>query len=115
MPVRRYKEGFERLGMVAFVVFAAIFGIIHYTAAPYQEPDKLTARGRAIETEVRGECGKPENAVFAYLCRQRVMARYRWQHDREQAPIGIIGIVVVVAGVVCFLTFRWVRDGFRAK
>ncbi len=112
---RYYKEGFERLGMVAFVVFAVVFGFIHFAAAPYEPPGELTEQGQAIKAEIARDCGEQEFALFAYLCRERVVAEYRWRHDRGQAGMAVIGIVVVIAAFVCYRTYRWVRDGFRVK
>ncbi len=57
MPVRRYKEGFERLGIVAFVVIAVVFGFIRFDRAnvPYQQA-LYSAIGRVLE--------RRPNAVF---------------------------------------------------
>ena len=114
MPVRRYKEGFERLGMVAFVVIAVVFGVIRFAASPYEPPGELTEQGQAIKAEIARECDEGF-VVFAYLCRERVVAEYRWRHERGQAGMAVIGIVVVIAAFVCYRTYRWVRVGFRAK
>ncbi len=115
MSLHRYKEGFERLGMVAFVVFAVVFGFIHFAASPYEPPGELTEQGQAIKSEIARDCGEEELAIFAYLCGERVVAEYRWRHDRSQAGMAVIGVVVVIAAFVCYLTYRWVREGFRAK
>ena len=114
MPVRRYKEGFERLGIVAFVVIAVVFGVIRFAASPYETPGELTEQGQAIKAEIARECDEGF-VVFAYLCRERVVAEYRWRHERGQAGMAVIGIVVVIAAFVCYRTYPWVRDGFRAK
>ncbi len=114
MPVRRYKEGFERLGMVAFVVIAVVFGFIRFAAGPYDAPPDSTEQGRAVKAEIARECDEGF-VVFAYLCRERVVAKYRWRHERGQAGMAVIGIVVVIAAFICYRTYPWVRDGFRAK
>ena len=114
MPVRRYKEGFERLGIVAFVVIAVVFGFIHLVAVPYEPPPDSTEQGRAIKAEIARQCDEGF-VVFAYLCPERVVAEYRWRHERGQAGTAVIGIVVVIAAFVCYRTYRWVRDGFRAR
>jgi len=114
MPIRRYKEGFERLGIVAFVVIAVVFGFIRFVAVPYDPPPDSTEQGRFIKAEIARECDEGF-VVFAYLCRERVVAEYRWRHERGQAGMAVIGIVVVIAAFVCYRTYRWVRDGFRAK
>ncbi len=114
MPIRRYKEGFERLGIVAFVVIAVVFGFIRFVAVPYDPPPDSTEQGRFIKAEIARECDEGF-VVFVYLCRERVVAEYRWRHERGQAGMAVIGIVVVIAAFVCYRTYRWVRDGFRAK
>ena len=114
MPLRRYKEGFERLGIVAFVVIAVAFGVIRFAATPYEPPGELTEQGQAIKEEIGRECDEGV-VVFAYLCRKRVVAEYRWRHERGQTGMAVIGIVVLIAAFVCYRTYPWVRDGFRAK
>ena len=114
MPVRRYKEGFERLGMVAFVVIAVVFGVIRFAASPYEPPGELTEQGQAIKAEIARECDEGF-VVFAYLCRERVVAEHRWRHERGQAGMVVIAIVVLIAAFVCYRTYPWVRDGFRTK
>ncbi len=114
MPLSRYKEGFERLGIVAFVVIAVVFGVMRFAASPYDPPPDSTEQGQAIKAEMARECDVGV-VVFAYLCRKRVIAKYRWEHERGQAGMAVIGIVVVIAAFVCYRTYRWVRDGFRAK
>ena len=114
MPLSRYKEGFERLGIVAFVVIAVGFGLMRFAASPYEPPGELTEQGQAIKAEIARECDEGV-VVFAYLCRKRVVAEYRWRHERGQTGLAVIGIVVVIAAFVCYRTYPWVRDGFRAK
>ncbi len=114
MPLSRYKEGFERLGIVAFVVIAVGFGIIRLAAAPYDPPPDSTEQGQAVKAEMVRECDEGF-VVFAYMCRNRVIAKYRWWHERGQAGMAVIAIVIVVAAFVCYRTYPWVRDGFRAK
>ena len=46
MPLSRYKEGFERLGIVAFVVIAVGFAILRLAAVPYDPPADSTAHSR---------------------------------------------------------------------
>ncbi|MFQ5619568.1 MAG: hypothetical protein ACE5FR_11395 [Rhodospirillales bacterium] len=113
-PVRRYKEGFERLGIVAFIVVAVVFGFIRFASGPYDPPPESTEQGQAIKAEMARECDEGF-VVFAYLCRERVMAERRWRQERGQAGMAVIGVVVVIAAFVCYRTYRWVRDGFRAK
>lgn len=114
LPLSRYKEGFERLGIVAFVVVAVGFGVMRLAAVPYDPPPDSSEQGQAIKAEMARECDEGV-VVFAYLCRKRVVAAYRWEHERGQAGMVVIGIVVVVAAFVCYRTYPWVRDGFRNK
>ncbi len=114
MPLSRYKEGFERLGIVAFVVVAVGFAVLRLAAVPYDPPPDATEQGQAIKAEMARECDEGV-VVFAYLCRKRVLAKYRWEHERGQAGMAVIGIVVLIAAFVCYRTYPWVRDGFRAK
>jgi hypothetical protein len=117
MPLKEMKVGFERLGMVAFVAVAAIFGLIYLVAnEPYVVPDPETERGRAIAKDIARECDSESLVFMGRLCRERVSARYRWRHYVDGMGEGkttvILTILAVAGGLFGIWAIRWVYEGF---
>ncbi len=111
------KVGFERLGMVAFVAVAAIFGLIYLVASePYVAPDPESEMGRAIAEDTARECTSEPLAFMTRLCRERVSGRYRWRHYvdgmGEGKTIFILTILAVAGILFGFWGLRWVYEGF---
>ena len=114
---KRYKEGFDRVGIVLFVLFAAGFLLVYLLARePFEMPPEGCAERLAIEADLAENCDPENEGPFALLCDERVMAKYRWAHYRAD-PSGfpmILGGVFVLA-IVAFghRTLRWIVDGFK--
>ncbi len=119
MLLSRYKEGFERLAIVAFVVCAAGIGLAHLSVnMSYSSAAHDPVAGRALEREMAEQCGPGKAVVFAYLCRQGVVGRHRLQSLRERTGtptvVVLISAAVLAAGFFAYRTYRWVRQGFVA-
>jgi hypothetical protein len=116
----RYKLGFDRLAVVALVLFAVVFGLMALAVNdPYGLPDLGTVERDAIEAEVAEQCEADQIEALATLCRERVMSGYRWSHYRAavggDGPGWLYGLVLLalVAGAAVPAA-RWVIAGFRA-
>ena len=60
--MRPYKEGFDRLGIVALVFCAALFWLIYLVIdAPFRLPEPGSDADRALAVELAGQCGNYEN------------------------------------------------------
>ena len=116
--MKRYKEGFDRLGIVAFVFCAAVFGLVYLTStAPPELPEPTSERQTAIELDVTQECGPDQTGILAGICRHRVKSTYQWRLYRDNANVWAFGVVVLAAMLLVGALFgrriyRWVRDGF---
>jgi len=111
------KVGFERLGMVAFVAVAAIFGLIYVIARePYVAPDPESEAGRAIAQEIASECAPEPLAFMGRLCRERVAASHRWRHYVDGLGEGeasvLLTVLAVAGGLFGIWAIRWVYQGF---
>ena len=116
--MKRYKEGFDRLGIVAFVFCAAVFGLVYLTsAAPLGLPEPTSEQQTAIALDVAQQCGPDQTGILAGLCRHRVTSTYQWRLYRANANVWAFGGVVSAALLLVGALFgrriyRWVRDGF---
>jgi len=116
----RYKLGFDRLAIVALILFAAAFGLMALAVNdPYGLPAPGTGERQAIEAEVAGQCAPDQIEALALLCHERVMSGYRWAHYRSALGadgldwlVGLALAALVVGAAVP--AARWVIAGFRA-
>ncbi len=116
--MRRYKEGFDRLGIVAFVFCAALFWLVYLMIdAPFRLPEPGSDADQALTAELAEQCGSYENALEARICQYRVTSPYRWRHYRDNTAAPTFAIIVAAAlalagGVFGRRIYRWVRSGF---
>lgn len=117
--MRRYKNGFDRLGIVAFVFCAALFWLVYLAIdAPFRLPQPGSIDDQALQAELTAQCAPYENALEARICRYRVASPYRWQHYRDNSAAPAFGIILAAALVLAGAVFgrriyRWVRAGFE--
>ena len=118
--LRRYKTGFDRVAIVAFVVVAATFALI-YVSVPeaYRPPDPGSDAGLALEAQLDDACGTDESDPLVGLCRENIESRERWRYYRAQVdPLRIFLLwLAVFGGAALFFgrwTWTWLATGFRA-
>ena len=115
----RHKLGFDRLAVLALVLFAAAFGLIALAVNdPYGLPEAGTPERQDIEAAVVDECAADQIDALASLCRERVMASYRWSYYRTSFTRDGLGWLygLLLAGLIIAVlvpAIRWVTAGFR--
>lgn len=114
MLLSRYREGFERLSIVAFVVCAVGFGLARLTIA-----DAAGGADDVLERRIAGACAEDNPQVLHFLCRQSILAEARWARLRDNAGTSMVVVLAVVAvlGTAFFgrRAYRWVRRGFTTE
>ena len=109
---RRYKSGFERIGMVMFVIVGVAISLLHIIAKTgYEVPQDF-------EDKIVVSCGPPGKYPTAYLCREAAKANLRWRHytDKIDSPT-YFTVVFLLLTVAIFFTGRWtiswILNGFQ--
>ena len=110
--LRRYRIGFERLGMIAFVALAAAIGLLHLLAETGYTPTP------DLDQAVTETCGPLSTDPMVYLCREAAKAERRWRHYTGETDtrlylftvIGLLGIALLVAGR---WSVKWITEGFQ--
>ncbi len=117
MAKKRFKEGFDRLGIVVFVVFAAGFLLVYLLARePFILPPQGSPERVAVDADLAENCNPDNDGPFATLCRERVMAKYRWEFYRSYSSgfsMVFVGLLALAAMVIGYRTLRWVVAGFK--
>lgn len=120
MNFRRYKEGFDRLGIVAFVLAAAAAALVFLMSGePYALPEPGTEEREILALALASECAEAR-APFASLCRQRVLAAYRGRYYLEKQEVTASALLFMTLAVLAFCLFgyrvwRWVVEGFKRE
>ncbi len=119
LNLRRYKTGFDRVSIVAFIVVAAMFALI-YVSVPeaYRPPDPDSEAGRALQAQLYESCGTDDSDPLVGLCRENILSKERWRYYRTQIdPLRIALLwLAVFGGAALFFgrwTWRWLAAGFR--
>ena len=110
--LRRYRTGFERIGMIAFVVLAAAIGLLHLLAGTGYTPTP------DLDQAITQECGPRNSDPMVYLCREAAKAERRWRYytaatDKRlyiYAALALLGLAILFAGR---WSVKWVGEGFR--
>ena len=112
--IRRYKEGFERLGIVAFVIVALTYSLFHLTAGePFTSADLGTEQALAMEAEIASRCdGEGFGLSF---CGRHIRATYRLGRIMDRLGPAGPAIFLAVGALVVYLTYRWVGEGFKKE
>jgi hypothetical protein len=85
----RYKEGFDRLNIVLFVMFAAAFLIgLAFVNDPFSQPQPGSSEALLIESEIAAACARDIEEPFITFCHERVWGSHRWDYYSEQLGIG---------------------------
>jgi|GEM_PF-3194026 hypothetical protein len=110
--LRRYKTGFERIGMVMFVIAGVAIGLLHVIAETGFKPEP------AREETIASNCKAMTRDPMRYLCREAAKAKLQLRHyisETNSRTYLIIALLMFSAAV--FFTGRWtiswVREGFR--
>ncbi len=112
----RYKEGFERLGIVAFVIAALTFSLLHLTAGePFTSQEAETEQALALEAEIASRCDGEGFALMAYFCDRHVRATHRLGRIMDRLGPAGPAIFLAVGALVIYLTYRWVGEGFKKE
>ncbi len=111
---RRYREGFDRLGIVAFVIVALTFSLFHLTAGePFTSPDMEMEQALAMEAEIASRCdGEGFGLSF---CGRHIRATHRLGQIMDQLGPAALAIFLAVGALVLYLTYRWVGEGFKKE
>lgn len=110
--LRRYKTGFERIGMIAFVLLSLSIGLLHLLAETGYTPTP------DLEQNIARECGPKTFDPMVYLCREAAKAERRWNHYTTNtntrlylfALVGLLGLAFLFAGR---WSVKWIAAGFR--
>ena len=111
---RKYKEGFDRLGIVAFVIVALTYSLFHLAAGEFFTfADPGTEQALAMEAEIASSCdGEGLGLTF---CGRIIRATHRLGRITDRlGPVGP-AIFLVVGTLVVYLTYRWVGEGFKKE
>lgn len=111
---KRYREGFDRLGIVAFVIVALTFSLFHLTAGdPVTYPELGTEQALAVEAEIASSCdGEGFGLAF---CGRHIRATHRLGRIMDRLGPAGPAIFLVVGALVIYLTYRWVGKGFKKE
>lgn len=109
---RRYKSGFERIGIVMFVIVGVAISLLHIIAETgYEAPQDL-------EDKIEVSCGPPGKYPTAYLCREAARANLRWHHytDKMDSPTYFTIAFLLLTIAIIFAgrwTISWIRKGIQ--
>ncbi len=111
---RRYREGFDRLGIVAFVIVALTFSLFHLTAGdPLTSADLGTEQALAVEAEIASRC---DGEGFGHtFCGRHIRATHRLGRIMDRLGPAGPAIFLAVGAFVFYLTYRWVGEGFKKE
>ena len=115
----RYKEGFDRLNIVLFVIFALAFGLaMAFVNEPFALPEEGTPQAEVIAAEIAQACNQDLSDPFVMFCEERILGSYRWAYYQDQLMFDDLGwlyltLLGVLALALAYPTWRWVRAGFR--
>ncbi len=112
----RYREGFERLGIVAFVIAALTFSLFHLTAGePTTSPDLETEQALALEAEIASRYDGTEFTLMASFCGRNIRAMHRLGRILDRLGPADRAIFLAVGALVVDLTYRWVGEGIKRE
>lgn len=115
----RYKEGFDRIGIVLFVLFALSFALIWlFVNEPFALPAEGTPQAAAIANELETACRDDLERALVMLCHERILGGYRWDFYSERLALGANrwlygGLLLLVVVGTAWPVGRWVVRGFR--
>ena len=110
--IRRYREGFDRLGIVAFVIVALTYSLFHLTAGePFTSADSGTEQALAVEAEIASRCDGDGFALT--FCGRHIRATYRLGQIMDRLGPAGPAIFLAVGALMIYLTYRWVGEGFK--
>jgi len=115
----RYKEGFNRLNIVLFVMFAAAFLIgLAFVNDPFSQPQPDSPEALLIESEIAPGCAQDIEEPFITFCHEPVWGRCRWDYYSQQLGFGDNGwlygaMLAFLAVALAIPAWRWVAIGFR--
>ena len=115
----RYKEGFDRLGIVLFGLFALAFALLWvFVNEPFALPEDGTPEAAAIAAELETGCRDDLEQALVMLCHERILGGYRWDFYRDRLALDDNGwlygaLLLVVAAGAGWPVGRWVVRGFR--
>ena len=121
ISLKRYREGFDRLGFVVFVVVGMLFVAVYFSVhTAYVMPAPESAAGIALAAELAVECANSENQIMGALCEESAVTARRWEHFKNQYATGNASIWVVWLGAALALAYvlasaRWVIIGFGER
>ncbi len=116
----RYKEGFDRVGIVLFALFAGAFALIWlFVNEPFALPAEGTPEAAAIAAELEAACRDDLEQALVMLCHERILGGYRWDFYSERLALGANrwlygGLLLLVVAGAAWPVYRWVVRGFRA-
>ncbi|HAA92033.1 MAG: hypothetical protein CMM48_14260 [Rhodospirillaceae bacterium] len=110
--LRRYRTGFERIGMVTFVSVAVAIALLHLLAETGYVPTP------DLDQTITQECGLGGTDPMVYLCREAAKAEHRWHHYTAATDTRIYLIVVLIVLSAAILlagrwSLTWIAEGFR--
>ena len=110
--LRRYREGFDRLGIVAFVIVALTYSLFHLTAG---DPSTTlgTEQALAMQAEIAGSCDGEGFALT--FCVRQIRATHRLDRIMDRLGPAWMAILLAVGALVIYLTYRWVGEGFKKE
>ena len=107
-----YRTGFERIGMVMFVIVGVAISLLHIIAETgYEVPQDF-------EDKIEVSCGPPGKYSTTYLCREAAKANLRWRHymDKIDSPTYFTVVFLLFALAIFFAgrwTISWILDGIK--
>ena len=112
----RYKEGFDRLGIVLFALAFAMLWL--FVNESYALPAEGSPQAAAIADELAANCRDDFEQALVMLCHERILGGYRWAYYSERLVLGsrgwiyglVLGVLVVAA---LWPVAAWVARGFR--
>jgi len=115
----RYKEGFDRLGIVLFALFALVFLLMAaFVHEPFALPAAGTPEAATIDAEIAAACADDIEEALQLLCRERILGAYRWAYYSDRLGLGENGwlfgaLVAALGAAAAWPAGRWVAQGFR--
>ena len=114
----RYKEGFDRIGIVLFGLFALAFVLLWaFVHEPYALPGEGTPEAAAIAAELEDACRDDLEQALVMLCHERILGGHRWAFYSERLDVESNGwlyatFLLAMAAGAAWPVWRWVRRGF---